>query len=93
MTEAENAEAASLFQDTWKLLARLEDLQRRLPEPNLPTRPGPLPPDWDDSRSYAQCVASLRASLELALNNIVTSLGFRNEWHIQRALLPPERRT
>jgi hypothetical protein len=32
MTEAESAQVARLFQDAWKLLARLEELQRRLPE-------------------------------------------------------------
>jgi hypothetical protein len=92
MTDAATQEAARRFQDAWRLLSALTDLQRRLPEPNMPTRPGPLPPDWDDARSYAQCVASLRASLEFSLNNIMTSLGFRNEWHIQRELQRPENR-
>jgi hypothetical protein len=92
MPENESTQqAARLFQEAWRLLADLTELQRRLPEPRLPTRPGPLPPDWDDARSYAQCVDSLRGSLEFSLQNIVTSLGFRNEWHIQSALLPPER--
>ena len=93
MPEDRNTQqAARLFQEAWRLLADLTELQRRLPEPRLPTRPGPLPSDWDDARSYAQCVASLRVSLDFSLNQIVSSLGFRNEWHIQRELLPPERR-
>jgi hypothetical protein len=36
MTEAESAQVARLFQDAWKLLARLEELQRRLPSHRCP---------------------------------------------------------
>ena len=93
MPDAENVQALRLFQYAWELLARLEEQKRLLPEPQPPTERGPLPPHWDDSLRYAYCLERLRQSLSATLNVIVNDLGRRQEFHLQRGLLPPERRT
>jgi hypothetical protein len=92
-TDDRAQQAARLFHEAWRLAAELKELQGRLPAPQMPDRPGPLPPDWDELARYAQCVDQLRQGLEFALNQTMMGLGFRNEFHIQRELLPPERRT
>jgi hypothetical protein len=79
--------AAELFQEAWMLLLNLNDLRVRLPEPNMPSA-GKLPPDWNEFRSYAVCVDTLRSALRTALLNVVTGLEFRNEQQIRTALLP-----
>jgi hypothetical protein len=87
MQDEKITRAIKLFRDAWTLLANLEELARSLPEPTIPEA-GPLR-DWNDSRSYAVCVDMLQSSLSFSLNNILISLGFRNEWHIQNALSRP----
>jgi hypothetical protein len=80
--------AVKLFQDAWDLLSDLTALKARLPDPNMrPT--GPLPADWNEYRSYAVCVDSLRIDLGLALWKVIQGLESRKELQIRDALLPP----
>jgi hypothetical protein len=91
MTDDENAEqAARLFHSAWRLLDGLTELQRHLPEPEVPRRGAS---DWNDAKSYALCVARLQYTLGTVLNGVLQDLGLRNEFHIQRALQRPERTT
>lgn len=80
--------AIELFQEAWMLLSNLEDLRRRLPQPNLEDA-RPLPSDWNDLRSYARCVEVLRAYIESGLKLAVQDVDIRNEHHIRSELLPP----
>jgi hypothetical protein len=90
MQDEKITRAIKLFRDAWTLLANLEELQLSLPAPNMVSA-RPLPPDWDDSRSYAVCVDTLQSSLSFVLNaNILPSLAFRNEWHILNTLKRPD---
>lgn len=83
-------DTARLFHDAWRLLSDLSALQKRLPAPNRAT--ARRPPDWNDSRSYAECVDTLRASMRGALHSVCTNLRIREESHILDALLPPTAR-
>jgi hypothetical protein len=87
MIDERTNRAVELFQEAWMLLLNLNDLRGRLPEPNMPST-SKLPPDWNEFRSYAVCVATLRSALRTALLNVVTGLEFRNEQQIRTALLP-----
>jgi hypothetical protein len=80
--------ANELFQEAWMLLSNLTYLCRRLPDPQMPKR-GTLPPDWNEFRSYAVCVDTLRIDLRLSLQKVITGLDSRREWEIREALLPP----
>jgi hypothetical protein len=88
MQDERATQAAALFHQAHRLLDDLIALRRRLPEPNMPIR-GPLPPDWNQFRSYAVCLETLAISLRQALWNIDKGLEFRNEWRIRDALMPP----
>jgi hypothetical protein len=80
--------AIELFQDAWMLLSNLTYLRRRLPDPQMPER-GMLPPDWNEFRSYAVCVDTLRIDLRLSLQKVIAGLDSRKEREIREALLPP----
>jgi hypothetical protein len=81
--------AAELFNEAWMLLNNLEDLERRLPPPDMPTTGG-LPPDWNEFRSYAVCVAILRGQLQFGFQQVMMGLDFRREFEIRQTLLPPQ---
>jgi hypothetical protein len=80
--------AIEVFQDAWMLLSNLTYLRRSLPDPEMPES-GKVPPDWDELRSYAVCIDTLRIDLRLSLQKVVTGLDARKELKIREALLPP----
>jgi hypothetical protein len=87
MADERIARASQLFQEAWMLLENLEDLRRRLSEPNRPAS-GPLPADWNELRSYAVCVTNLARNLRFSLQNEVLGAHLRKEFGIRDAMLP-----
>ena len=81
------ARASQLFQQAWILLENLDDLERRLPEPNRPDS-GQPPGDWKELRSYAVCVTNLARNLRFSLQNEVIGAHRRKEFQVRDAMLP-----
>jgi hypothetical protein len=77
-----------LFQQASMLASNLEDLRRRLPAADLPDR-GPLPPEWNEFRSCADCVEVLFGYLRSGLGLVAQRLDIRHELSLREALLPP----
>jgi hypothetical protein len=92
MQDQRISKAAELFRRAWDLDASLELVRKRLPEPNMPIR-APLPPDWTELRSYAECARVLHTELNSALLRIDSGAVYRRAPARQPALDDPVTRT